>query len=176
MGIASLILGIVSIIIVFVPFIWLFSIIIAIVGLVLGIIALVKKKEKAKSIIGIILCIITIILVIVNLQEIANSLGSIEATTSTNIETGIQETTNNEDLKENIIVEAIGLTENGDFAFKIKNNNDQAVCIETVNVVFKDENGNFMEKAQSQAQYFGIGANSEIVNYAWGFNKDFSKS
>lgn len=68
-----------------------------------------------------------------------------------------------------------GLTENGDFAFKVKNNNNQAIFIETVNIIFKDSDGNFMEKVQSEAQYFGIGANSEIINYAWGFDKDFSK-
>ena len=175
MEIASLVLGIVSIIIAFVPFIWILSIIVAIVGLVLGIIALVKKKERTKSIIGIILCTITILLVIVTLQDISNTFNNIETTTSTNIKTGEQETTDNEELKKNITIEAIGLTESGDFAFKIKNNNNQAVFVDTVNTIFKDSNGNFMEKAESNAQFFGIGANSEIINYAWGYDKDFSK-
>lgn len=175
MEIASLVLGIVSIIIAFVPFIWILSIVVAIVGLVLGIIALVKKKERTKSIIGIILCIITILLVIVTLQDISNTFNNIETTTSTNIKTGEQETTDNEELKKNITIEAIGLTESGDFAFKIKNNNNQAVFVDTVNTIFKDSNGNFMEKAESNAQFFGIGANSEIINYAWGYDKDFSK-
>lgn len=175
MEIASLVLGIVSIIIAFVPFIWILSIVVAIVGLVLGIIALVKKKERTKSIIGIILCTITILLVIVTLQDISNTFNNIKTTTSTNIKTGEQETTDNEELKKNITIEAIGLTESGDFAFKIKNNNNQAVFVDTVNTIFKDSNGNFMEKAESNAQFFGIGANSEIINYAWGYDKDFSK-
>ena len=175
MGVASLILGILSVILAFVPFIWIISIITAIVGLILGILALVKKTEKGKSIAGIILCVITILLVIVTLQDIFNTFNNVETTTSTNVETGRQETTNNEELKKNITVEAIGLTENGDFAFKIKNNNNQAVFIDTVNTIFKDANGNFMQKAESNAQFFGIGANSEIINYAWGYDTDFSK-
>lgn len=175
MGVASLILGILSIILAFVPFIWIISIITAIVGLILGILALAKKMEKGKSIAGIILCVITILLVIITLQDISNTFNNTETTTSTNVETGRQETTSNEELKKNITVEAIGLTENGDFAFKIKNNNNQAVFIDTVNTIFKDANGNFVEKAESNAQFFGIGANSEIVNYAWGYDTDFSK-
>lgn len=131
-----------------------------------------QKKSKGLSIAGIILCTIVCILVFATYSDISNKFTS---TTSTNIETGKQETTNNEDLKKNISVEAIGLTDNGDFAFKIKNNNNQAVFIDTVNTVFKDENGTFMEKVQSQSQFFGIGANSEIVNYAWGYDKDLSK-
>ena len=175
MSITSLILGVLSIILVFVPFIWIISIIPAIIGLILGILALVKKIDKGKSIAGIILCVITILLVIMTLQDVANTFNNTETTTSTNIETGKQETTDNEELKKNITVEAIGLTENGDFAFKIKNNNNQAVFIDTVNTIFKDSNGNFMEKAESNDQFFGIGANSEIINYAWGYNKNFSK-
>lgn len=175
MGVISLILGVVSIIIAFIPLIWIVSIVTAIIGLVFGILSLVKKKDKTKSIVGIVLCAITILLVIMTLQNISNSFNKTETTTSTNIETGKLETTDNETLKENVEIEAIGLTENGDFAFKIKNNNSQTIFIDTVNIVFKDNNGNFMEKAQSYASYFGIGANSEIVNYAWGYDKDFSK-
>lgn len=174
MGIASLILGIVSIILAFVPFIWIFSIFIAITGLILGIISLAKKQSKGQSIAGIVLSVITIFLIVATLN-VNFSENSGDTTTSKNIETGKQETTNNEDLKKNIIVESIGLTKNGDFAFKIINNNSQAVFLDTVNVIFKDKDGNFMEKVQSDAQYFGIGANSEIINYAWGFQKDFSQ-
>mgnify|MGYP006888337651 FL=1 len=174
MGIASLILGIISIILAFVPFIWMLSIVTAIVGLILGIISLVKKLEKGQSIAGIVLCAITLLLAIMSLYNIYNTFSDISTTTSTNIETGKQETTSNEDLKKNITVEALGITKNGDFAFKIINNNDQAVFVDTVNTVFKDANGNFMEKAQSQAQYFGIPANSEVVNYNWGYDKNFS--
>lgn len=175
MEIASLILGIVSIIIVFVPFIWVFSIITAIVGLVLGVLALVKKLDKKKSTIGVVLCSITMILVIITFNNIMNTFNNINTTTSTNIETGKQETISNEELVKNVTAEALGITANGDFAFKVKNNNSQAVYIDTINTVFKDSNGNFMEKAKSQDQFFGIAANSEVINYARGFDKDFSK-
>lgn len=175
MGITALILGIVSIILIFIPFIWITSIITAITGLTLGILSIVKKKEKGKSITGIVLCALAIVLIIISLQDIFNTYNNIETTTSTNIETGKQETTSNEELKKNIIVESIGLTKNGDFAFKVKNNNNQAVYIDTINTVFKDANGNFMEKVQSDAQFFGVAANSEVINYAWGYEKDFSK-
>lgn len=174
MGLASLILGIISIILAFVPFIWMLSIVTAIVGLILGIISLVKKLEKGQSIAGIVLCAITLLLAIMSLYNIYNTFSDIGTTTSTNIETGKQETTSNEDLKKNVTVEALGITKSGDFAFKIINNNDQAVFVDTVNTVFKDANGNFMEKAQSQAQYFGIPANSEVVNYNGGYDKNFS--
>ena len=107
MEIASLVLGIISIIITFIPFVWSFSIIIFIIGLTLGIIALAKKKERVKSIIGIILCIISIVLVVIALQDISNTFNNTETTTSTNIETGKQETTNNEQLKENVIIEPV---------------------------------------------------------------------
>ena len=172
MGIASLVLGIVSLIIGFMPFYWLISSFPAIIGLILGIISLCQKKSKGLSIAGIVLCAIVLILVAITYNDIDTNLTS---TTSTNIETGKQETTNNEDLKQNIVVEPIGLTENGDFAFKVINNNNQTVFLDTVNTVFKDENDVFMEKVQSQSQFFGIGANSEIINYAWGYDKDFSK-
>lgn len=175
MGIASLILGIVSLVIGFMPFVWSYSAITAMVGITLGIISLVRKQDKGKSIAGIILSVIVFILVIFTYIGIEKDIENINATTSINIETEKQETTNNEKLKKNVEVEAIGITKYGDFVFKIKNNNDQAVFINTVNTIFKDQDGNFMEKAKSQSQYFGIAAKSEIVNYAWGFEKDFSK-
>lgn len=83
---------------------------------------------------------------------------------------------NNTEKKENKVqVEALGLTKNGDFAFKVINQNDEPVYVETVNTIFKDENGNFAEKAESEFQFFTIEANSEVINYAWGYDKDFSK-
>ena len=67
MGIASLVLGIISIILAFVPFIWILAIVTSIVGLVLGIVSLVKKVNKGQSIAGIVLCAITLILAIISL-------------------------------------------------------------------------------------------------------------
>ena len=175
MGIASLILGIISIILAFVPFIWMLTVVTSIVGLVLGILSLVKKINKGQSIAGIVLCAITLILAIISFQNIFNSFSDVDTTTSTNIETGKQETTSNEKLKKNITIESTGITANGDFSFKVTNNNNQAVFINTINVIFKDKDGNFMEKLSSNASYFGISANSEVINYLSGYDTDFSK-
>ena len=175
MGIASLVLGIISIILAFVPFIWILAIVTSIVGLVLGIVSLVKKVNKGQSIAGIVLCAITLILAIISFQNIFNSFSDTDTTTSTNIETGKQETTSNDELKKNIVIEASGITKNGDFTFKIKNNNNQAVYIDSINVVFKDADGNFMEKVSGNTSYFGVSANSEVIDYASGYDTDFSK-
>lgn len=175
MGIASLILGITSIILAFVPFIWIISIITAIVGLILGIISLVKKRDKGKSIAGIILSALTIILSIFSINNILAEVDNLTTDSLTTIATGKQETITDDELKKNIVIEGIGITKNGDFAFSVKNNNNQNVYIDTINVVFKDENGNFMKKESSNAQFFGVKANSEIVNYVWGYDEDFSK-
>ncbi len=175
MGIASLVLGIVSIIFIFVPFIWIISIITAIVGLILGIISLAKKENKRKSIAGIILSALTILLSIFNISNTIDVVENITADSLTTIATGKQETVTDDELKSNIVIEGIGITKNGDFAFNIKNNNNQNVYIDTINVVFKDKNGNFIKKENSNAQFFGVKANSEIINYVWGYDEDFLK-
>lgn len=175
MGIASLILGIVSIILIFVPFIWIISIVTAIVGLILGIISLVKKENKGKSIAGIILSVLTILLSILNISNNLDAMQDITTDSLTTIVTGKQETVTDDGLKSNIVIKSIGITKNGDFAFSIENNNNQNVYIDTINVVFKDEDGNFMKKESSDAQFFGVKANSKIVNYVWGYDEDFSK-
>ena len=175
MEIASLVLGIVSIILIFVPFIWFISIITAIVGLILGIISLAKREKKGKTIAGIILSALTILLSIFNIGNTVDVIENITTDSLTTIVTDKQETVTEDELKSNIVIEGIGITKNGDFAFSIKNNNNQNVYIDTINVVFKDENGNFMKKESSNAQFFGVKANSEIINYVWGYDEDFSK-
>lgn len=175
MGIASMVLGIVSIVIGFMPIIWSYSILIAIVGIVLGIISLVKKQEKGKSIVGIVLGSIVVVLVIFTYMNIEKEIDNISSTTSTNIETGKQQITNNSKLKEQIKIETLGIAINGDFIFKVSNDNNQTIFLDTVNVIFKDENGNFMEKVESDSQFFGIGANAELILLASGYKKDYSK-
>ena len=81
----------------------------------------------------------------------------------------------NENLKKNIIIEAIGITKNGDFAFKLKNNNNEKIYVQTIETIFKDSAGNFVEKVESDASYFIVKENSEIVLYDDGYQKDFSK-
>ena len=174
MGIASMVLGIVSVV-GFMPFIWSYSILTAIIGIILGIISLVKKQEKGKSIAGIVLGCMVVILVILTYMNIEREIENISSTTSTNIETGKQQTTSNTKLKEQIKIETLGIAINGDFVFKVNNNNNQTVFLDTVNVIFKDENGNFMEKVESDSKFFGIGANTELILSASGYEKDYSK-
>lgn len=185
MGIASLVLGIVSLVLGFVPFVWLIAIIPAIVGLILGIISLAKKKQKGQSIAGIIISAITIVLLIftfVNLFKTIGDLGEIFTDSFSSSEENIlsdsliNETKDNtEKLKENIKVEALGITASGDFAFKITNNNNKPVYIETIDVIFKDANGNFALKEDGYVSYFAVPANTEVVNYVWGYGQDFSQ-
>ncbi len=174
MGIASLTLGIISIVLAFVPFIWILSIITAIISLVLGIIALVKKQHKGQSIAGIVLSAITIILVIITLQDISDTFSNTDTTTSTNINTGKQETISNEDLRKNIAIEGLGTTKNGDFAIKITNNNEIPVCFATVETIFKDKDNNFMKKANTDSSFFGVSAKSETIVFNNGYSEDFS--
>lgn len=69
MGIASLVLGIVSLILAFVPCCGIISVVPAVIGLILGIIEVVKKKKsgepKGKGIAGIVLGVVAIIVTIV---------------------------------------------------------------------------------------------------------------
>lgn len=185
MGIASLVLGIVSLVLGFVPFVWMIAFIPALVGLILGIVSLVKKKRKAQSIVGIVLSAITLVLVIltfVNLFRTIGDLGEAFKDSFSSSEENIlddsflnTEVDNTDKLKENITAEALGITASGDFAFKITNNNDEPVYIDSANVIFKDANGNFALKESGFVSYFSIPANSEVVNYVWGYSQDYSQ-
>lgn len=186
MGIASLVLSIVSLVLGFVPFVWLIAIIPAIVGLILGIISLVKKKQKGQSIAGIVISAITIILLIFTFVNLFKTIGEIGGKAFTDSfsssENEIlgdsflnQEKNNVDKLKENVIVEKIGVTARGDFVFKIKNNNNEPVYIDSVNVVFKDADGNFVVKEDGYVSYFAIPANSEAINYVWSIGDDFAQ-
>lgn len=69
MGIAALVLGIVSLLICWIPCINWFALIPAIVGIILGIIDIVKKskagEKKAISIVGLILSIVAVVVTVV---------------------------------------------------------------------------------------------------------------
>lgn len=171
MGVASLVLGIVSIVLAFMPFFWLISFLPALVGLILGIISLCKKTSKGLSIAGIVICSIVCILVFASYNNLSNPTGVPTTYTST----GTQNNTNVEDLKANIQVEALGIAKNGDFTIKVKNNNNVPVCIDTISTIYKDANGNFIKKANSYDSFFGIDANSETVVYNFGYDEDFSQ-
>lgn len=94
-------------------------------------------------------------------------------TTSTNIGSNNKES--EENLKENIKIESLGIAKNGDLVFKVINNNSNPVYINTVDIVFKDNAGNFVQKASSEIQYFTVEGNSEVVNFAYGYEKEFDK-
>ncbi len=184
MGIASLVLSIVSLVLGFVPFVWLIAIIPALVGLILGIISLAKKKQKGQSIAGIVISVITIVLLIftfVNLFKTIGDLGKSFTDSFSSSEEDIldnsflNEEDNSEKLKQNIAIESLGITANGDFAFKITNNNDEPVYLDSVSVVFKDANGNFALKDDSDVSYFSIPANTEVINFLWGLGEDYSQ-
>ena len=175
MGLASLILGIISFILGFIPFFWLIAIIPALVGLILGIVSLAKKKEKGKSIAGIVLCAITILLTMISYQSLFNFGDNLNSTTSTNIETGKQETISNEELRKNITIESLGIAKNGDFIIKVTNNNEIPVCFSTLETIFKDKDNNFMKKEATDNSFFGVDAKSETIVFNNGYNEDFSQ-
>lgn len=91
------------------------------------------------------------------------------------LEEGLTSNQTEDELKENIEIEALGITKSGDFAIKVTNNNDVPVNIDTVSTIFKDENGTFMEKVETYDSYICIDANSETIVYDWGFDEDFSQ-
>lgn len=65
MGIASLVLGIISLIMSCIPIVGIFFCITAVMGIILGIISLCKKQEKGKSIAGIVTSSLAIIIMII---------------------------------------------------------------------------------------------------------------
>lgn len=75
MGIASLVLGIISLIMSLIPGLGIFFCITAIIGIILGIISLCKKLDKGKSIAGIITSAIAIIISILYIVGIVAILG-----------------------------------------------------------------------------------------------------
>lgn len=127
-----------------------------------------------KKTIKFITLLLLIILFVVSLTGCSTTETATGKKTSTT-KTGEQGSNIVENKEKNVQIEAIGLTENGDFAFKVTNNNSEPVYIESVNTIFKDANGNFAKKVESEIQFFTVDKNSEVVNYAWGFDEDFSK-
>lgn len=71
MGIAALVLGIISIVIGWIPFICFIAFVLAVIGLILGIVDTVKKnkigdKRRAMSIAGLIVCAVAIPVIIIS--------------------------------------------------------------------------------------------------------------
>ena len=77
--------------------------------------------------------------------------------------------------KDKIELEAIGLTEAGDFVVKVTNNNDVEVGLSDIVVNFMDENGNFALTKNAQQSFIKLSAQKTAYVYVWGFGEDFSK-
>lgn len=166
MGIAALILGILSFLI---SFSWFqdLALILGVLGLVLGIIAIVKKKGKGQGIAGVILSVLAIIIMF--------SSGDTK-TTGTGITTDTGSGTKRVSVStDNIQMEKVGITKAGDFVIKVTNNNEGAVCLSSIVTVYKDKDDNFMEKVEAQDSFVCIPGKSSTLVYNWGFEKKFSK-
>ena len=167
MGIASLILGILSLLISFTWFADL-SLILGVLALVLGIIAIVKKNGKGMGIAAVILSVLAIIILF--------SADTDDTTTGTgiNVDTGsgMQSV---EVSTEKISFEKVGITKYGDFVIKVTNNNDGAVCLSTISTIFKDKDGVFVEKEEATSSFVCIPSKSSVIVYNSGYDKAYSK-
>lgn len=124
-------------------------------------------------------CIVLIVCVISSIVILSNS----NKNTSTGITTTYSDTSNNsrersqktisdEELKSNIEIEPLGIVKNGDFVIKVNNNNDVPICISDLEVIFKDNNNNFIEKKEVDSSFFGIDKKSETVVYVYSYSDD----
>lgn len=169
MGIASMILGILSFLVSFTWFTDL-SLILGVLSFVLGIIAIVKKNGKGFGIAGAVLSVLALIILFSN-------------PTSTDGQTGTGVTTDGGNgnpsrvsvSTQNVVMEKVGITKAGDFVIKVTNNNDGAVCLSSISTIFKDANGNFMEKTEADSAFVCIPAKSSTLVHNWGFEKDFTQ-
>lgn len=123
-------------------------------------------KIKKFSLI-VLLCFLTIALA--GCSEEKTSHNSNTTTTESN------KTLTLEEIQNNIKTEVVGITEAGDYAIKLSNENDIQVYIEDVIVKFFDEEGNFAKKESTYDNFFCIPANGEIITYIWGYEQDFGQ-
>lgn len=166
MGLASLILGILSLLISFTIFQDL-AIILGVLALVLGILAIAKKKNRGLGIAGVVLAVIAGVLIFSPLNFTQDENHDIVSDNG-NILSQVEVTTENIDIRQ------IGITEFGDLVIEVTNNNDGHVCISNVNTIFKDENGNFVKKVQSAQSFICIPAHSSTLVYDSAYEGDFS--
>jgi len=138
MGIASMVLGIISIFIgiisfiaQIIPFMMIFLIPISVTAIVLGIISLVKKQGKGKSIIGIVLGSLSIVLIIIAI--IALCMGN-TTSTSTNINNKTEQK-----VKKNPY--EVTTEYDGIYSFLLLDNNGNQVAFDSVGAI-EINNGN----------------------------------
>lgn len=168
MGIASLILGILSFLI---SFSWFgdLSLILGILGGVLGVIAIVKKKGKGFGIAGVILSILALIILFSNPSNTDGKTGTGITTDNGNGTSKVSVST------ENVKIEKVGITKSGDFVMKVTNNNEGSVCLSSISTIYKDANGNFVEKVETDSGFVCIPAKSSTLVYNWGYDKNFKQ-
>jgi len=169
MGIASMILGILSFLISFTLFADL-SLILGVLSAVLGIIAIVKKNGKGFGIAGVVLSVLAIIILFSNPTNTDGQTG-----TGITTDSGNGNPSRVSVSTQNVVIEKVGITKAGDFVIKVTNNNDGAVCLSSISTVYKDASGNFMEKVEAGDGFICIPAKSSTLAYNWGYDKDFTK-
>ena len=166
MGIASLILGIISLLVSLTIFQDL-SIILGVLAVVLGIISIVKKKSKGLAIAGVVLGVLGLIFCF--------SIG-----TSNDSGTGITNDSGSGTKKVNVStdkvkVEKVSITKSGDYVLKVSNNNEGSVCLSSITANFKDSDGTFVKKLEAYNSFVVIPANSYTYVYIWGYDENLSQ-
>lgn len=141
-----------------------------------------EKEKKLK--------IAIVVLAIISILEFLVIIGGDNTTVQTNGDTKVDyvEKDSNEkgssntskklsddEIKNNIQVEYVGIAANGDFVLKVTNNNDKTVMIDSIDTIFKDESNAFVQKETTYNQWFGIQPQKTIYVYDWGFEKNFSQ-
>lgn len=168
MGIASLVLGIIGFLVSFTLFQDL-SLILSVLAVVLGIIAIVKKQSKGMAIAGVVLAVLGIIICF-------STNSSSEESTGTGI-------TNDKGKGSKVVsvsadkvkVEKLGLTKAGDLVVKVTNNNKGSVCLSSVTANFKDANGKFALKKESENTFIVIPGEESMLTYFWGYDENYSQ-
>lgn len=116
-------------------------------------------------------CIVLIVFVIGLVIVLTANKNTPTSTTYTN--NGIF---NNKPTKENIVIEKLAVTNNKeDLIFKIKNNNTSKVVIDEISAIFKDENGNFLKKADCSDSNIPLNAGQETISHIWDWGEDLSQ-
>lgn len=81
---------------------------------------------------------------------------------------------NVEPTKENIVIEKLAVINKNNLVISIKNNNSSKVVIDNISAILKDENGNFIKKANCMDTNIPLNAGQNTVSYVWEYDFDFS--
>lgn len=167
MGIAALILGIISLLVSLTIFLDL-SLILGVLAIVLGIISVVKKKSKELAIAGIVLGALGLIICF-STDTPSDTSGTGITNDSGNGTQTVKVTT------DKVKMEKVGLTKAGDYVIKVTNNNEGSVCLSSITANFKDSNGNFAKSLEADNSFVVIPAKSYTYVYIWGYDENLSQ-